>query len=185
MNILKNFFSQWYKYLFWLLISVIFWGWIFTLLTDTSAGRKLVLCADLPELRERELSDALEQDLPESIRMVAAHSFGYYIFDTEELRTADVFIVGEKRAAEYIESFRPLDETGFSAGDRPLWTADGRAYGVLIYDAETGGGAAKAYLPYDHPQAEKQNYYLFFGAESVHREDGTPAWLAEQLFQLP
>ena len=26
MNVLKNFFSQWYKYLLWVLVSLFFWG---------------------------------------------------------------------------------------------------------------------------------------------------------------
>ena len=185
MRVLKNFFSEFYRYVLWALVSVFFWGWIFSLMGDTVPAKKLVLCADLPELREQELADALEREKPEGIRMVMAHPFRYYIFDTEELRTADVYIVGENRAAEYIESFRPLEETGFETQGRALWTHEGRAYGVLIYDAESSEGAAKAYLPYEHPEAETQNYYLFFGAESAHREDGKALALAEMIFKLP
>lgn len=185
MTVLKNVLSQFYKYVFWLLICIFLWGFVFTQLTDTVPARKLVLCADLPELREQELTEELERDRPQGIRMVMVHPFGYYIFDTEEMRTADVFIVGENKAADYIESFRPLDETGFSAEGRALWSLDGRAYGVLIYDADSGEGAATAYLPYAHPEVERQDYYLFFGAESAHREDGAALWLAEEIFTLP
>ena len=36
---LKNIFSQLHTFLLWLLFSVMFWGWIFTLFTDVPAAR--------------------------------------------------------------------------------------------------------------------------------------------------
>ena len=184
MTVLKNIFSQWYKYLLWALISVIFWGWIFTLVTDAPAAKKLVLCVDARELRDQALADALSENRPEGIRQIAVHSFDYYIFDTEELRTADLYIVGESRAEKYMESFLPLAETGMAAEGRTLWTHDGTAYGLLVYDASSGEGAADGYIGYVQPGAEPENYYLFFGAETVHREDGKPAELAELLLSV-
>lgn len=184
MTVLKNFFSQWYKYLLWLLLSVIFWGWIFTLLTDAPAEKKLVLCVDARELQDQALAELLGESMPEGIRQVDVHSFDYYIFDTEELRTADLYVVGEHRAEKYIESFRPLGETGLVTGERRLWTHDGTAYGVLIFDAASGEGAAKDYIAYAQPGEEQENYYLFFGAESAHREDGKATELAEHLLSV-
>lgn len=184
MKILKNFFSQWYKYVFWALMSVFFWGWIFTLLTDAPAAKKLVLCVDRPALRDEALAETLSADRPEGIKLIAVHSFDYYIFDTEELRCADLFIVGEREASTYIESFRPLDDSGFAAGGRALWTHEGVAYGVRIYDAQTREGAAASYIEYTAEGETPQSYYLFFGAESAHREDGAAAALAEILFGL-
>ena len=87
---LKNIFSQWYKYVLWALLSLFFWGWIFTLLTDARPAQKLVLCVDRPELRSEALADALSADKPEGIKLVAVHAFDYYIFDTEELRCAQL-----------------------------------------------------------------------------------------------
>ncbi len=180
MSVLKNFFSQWYKYLLWVLVSLFFWGWIFTLLTDAPAAKKLVLCVDVSELRDEALADALSEDKPEGIKLIAVHSFDYYIFDTDELRTAALFVVGESAADKYFESFRPLEETGFPTEGRAVWEREGVAYGLLIYDAASGEGAAKDYIGYP-----EENCYLFFGAESVHKEGGTAEALAKALLELP
>ena len=134
MSVLKNVLSQWYRYLLWALMSVFFWGWIFGLLTDARPEKKLVLCVDRPEIAEEALSEELERRRPEGIKLVAAHSFDYYIFDTEELRLADLYIVGENEAEKYIESFLPLEETGLPTEGRALWTYEGRAYGLLVFD---------------------------------------------------
>ena len=180
---LKNIFSQWYKYVLWALLSLLFWGWIFTLLTDARPAQKLVLCVDRPELRSEALADAISEQEPEGIKLVAVHSFDYYIFDTEELRCADLYLVGENEAEKYIESFRPLAETGFSSPGE-TWTHEGVAYGWKVYDAQTGEGAAASYITYTAEGETAQDYYLFFGAESAHREDGKALWLAEALLGL-
>ena len=183
MNILKNFFSQWYKYVLWALLSVFFWGWIFTLVTDARPSHKLVLCVDRPELRGEALADALSAERPEGIRLIAVHSFDYFIFDVEELRTADLYIVGENEAEKYIESFLPLAETGLDAQGE-TWTLGGTAYGLKVYDAAAGAGTAANYITYVGEGETPQNYYLFFGTESAHREDGKALRLAEALLKL-
>lgn len=183
MRVLKNIFSQWYKYVLWALLSVFFWGWIFTLLTDARPAQKLVLCVDRPELRDEALADALSADKPEGIKLVAVHSFDYYIFDTEELRCADLYIVGGNEAEKYIESFRPLAETGFDAAGE-TWQHEGVAYGWKVYDAASGEGLAASYISYAAAGEAPQDYYLFFGAESAHREDGKALRLAEALLKL-
>ena len=185
MSVLKNVLSQWYRYLLWALMSVLFWGWIFGLLTDARPEKKLVLCVDRPEVAEEALSEALERGRPEGIKLVAAHSFDYYIFDTEELRLADLYIVGENEAEKYIESFRPLDETGLPTAGRALWSREGVAYGLLVFDPAEGGGAAASFIRYVSEDEAPQRFYLFFGAESPHREDGKALRLAEALLKLP
>ena len=185
MSVLKNVLSQWYRYLLWALMSVFFWGWIFGLLTDARPEKKLVLCVDRPEIAEEALSEELERRRPEGIKLVAAHSFDYYIFDTEELRLADLYIVGENEAEKYIESFLPLEETGLPTEGRALWTYEGRAYGLLVFDPAEGGGVAASYVRYVSEEEPPQRYYLFFGAESPHREDGKTLRLAEVLLDLP
>ena len=183
MRVLKNIFSQWYKYVLWALLSVFFWGWVFTLLTDARPAQKLVLCVDRPELREEALADALSAGKPEGIKLIAVHSFDYYIFDTEELRCADLYIVGGNEAEKYIGSFLPLEETGLSAAGE-TWLHKGAAYGLKVYDAKTGEGAAASYIAYTAAGETPQDYYLFFGAESAHREDGKALRLAEALLKL-
>lgn len=184
MNMLKNIASQWYKYVLWALVSLFFWGWIFTLLTDARPADKLVLCVDRPELRDEALADALAESRPEGIKLIAVHSFDYYIFDTEELRVADLYVVGEAEAEKYIESFRPLAETGLAA-EGETWSFDGVAYGLKVYDAAAGEGAAASFISYAGEGEAPQDYYLFFGTESAHKEDGKALRLAEALLALP
>lgn len=184
MNVLKNILSQWYRYVLWALISVFFWGWIFTLVTDARPANKLVLCVDRPELRDEALADALSADRPEGIKLIAVHSFDYYIFDTEELRTADLYIVGKDEAEKYIESFRPLAETGLAVQGE-TWSLEGVSYGLKVYDAAAGEGIAASFISYVGEGETPQDYYLFFGTESAHKEDGKALRLAEALLDLP
>ncbi len=185
MTVLKNIFSQWFKYLLWALISVVFWAWIFTLLNDAPPNRKLLLCAEVTELEDGALSAALSESKPEGIRLVAVHPFSYYLFDSDEMLSADLYIVSESQAPKYIDSFGPLEGSGLAGSDRPLWTHEGRAYGLLIYDAASGEGAAKDYIGYAPSDGEPEDYYLFFGARSAHREDGAAEALAKALLELP
>ena len=185
MRVLRNILSQLYKYVLWLVLTVVFWAWIFGMLTDTVPAKKLLVCVDRTQVEDQAMSVALEKDLPDGIRMVKVHPFGYYMFGSEELLSADLYIVGEGRAEEYLDSFRPLAETGFPAEDRPVWSSGGTAYGLMIYDAESGEGAASSYVGYEVPGEEKENCYLFFGAKSRHLEDGTAQELAQTLLLLP
>ena len=58
------------------------------------------------------------------------------------------------------------------------------AYGWEVYDAASGEGAAASYIAYTAAGETPQDYYLFFGAESAHREDGKALRLAEVLLKL-
>ena len=168
----------------WALVCIMFWGWIFTLVTDARPANKLVLCVDRPELRDEALADALSADRPEGIKLIAVHSFDYYIFDTEELRVADLYVVGGNEAEKYIESFRPLAETGLAVQGE-TWSLEGVAYGLKVYDAESGAGAAASFISYAGEGETPQDYYLFFGTESAHKEDGKALRLAEAFLKLP
>ena len=185
MNVLKNILTHWYKYVLWALMSLIVWAWIFGLLTDVPPENRLLLCVDLPELRDKALSETLSENRPEDIKLVEVHAFDYYMFGAEELCGADLYIVGENEAEEYIDSFLPLDETGFPADGRTVWRHNGAPYGIRIYDAASGEGAAASYLGYPAGGAPAQDYYLFFGSQSAHREDGKALRLAEALLALP
>ena len=185
MRVLKNIWNQMHMYVLWLMLSVILWGWIFGLLTDARPAHKLLLCVDRTQVEEQALSVELEKERPAGIRVIRAHRFAYYLFEAGELEQADLYIVGESRAEEYLAAFLPLEEAGVSAEGRQTWTHEGQAYGLLIYDAETGEGAASAYIAYPEPGQEAENCYLFFGANSVHLEDGAAEQLAERLLSMP
>ncbi len=186
MRHLKAFFSSVPKYLLWAVLSTLFWLWIFTILNDAPAEKKVTLYADVPVLADPGLSVCLEQDLPEGIRMVRAHSFSYVMFGDAALTGADIFIVKGSDAERYRESFAPLPEA-FAKRYPDALSVNGSPSGIRVFDAETGTGAACSYITYAEPGTAAEDYYLFFGAESLHcgRQDTAAYRIAELFLQLP
>jgi len=182
MRTIKNVLSQWHRWLLWLLLSFLFWTWIFTLLTDTTPDRKVTLYAQVAECRDRELALRLEEAKPEGLKMVKAHAFSYAMFDTADLESADLYIFHASELEKHLESLAPLDGETLGGG-REVWrTSDGQCYGIKIYDAASDRGAAQEYLRYD----PGEDCYLCLNAASLHLESGDGAALpiAEALLQL-
>ena len=148
MRVLKNIGSQVYLYLLWLLASVFLWGWIFTMITDTVPEKKVTIFVDAYALEDKALSIELEKELPEGIRMIRVHPFSYAMFQESTILNADIFIVKASEIGDYIDSF------------------DGA--GEKIYDAQSGTGAATQYILYAPEGEVNEDYYLFFGADSLH-----------------
>lgn len=169
MRVFRNIFSQLHTFILWLLMSVIFWGWIFTLITDTNRNRKVTVFVDVPELEERELAVKLEEELPKGLKMIKVHTFDYDIIGTGALAKGDVYIARESQLRSMLEQAPdcmaelPLPEgcTGYTVG--------GKNYGILIYDAKTRSGSGTAYIPYWYGE-ETENYYLCINADSPHLE---------------
>ena len=179
MRFAKNVFSQLHTFILWALISVIFWGWVFTRLTDAPADKKLTLYIDAP-CDDRALALALEDRRPEGIRMVQVHPFGYAMFDESELRNADLYLVSGDAASNYVNSFIPLNEE-ISAGVPDIWRQEGETYGVRASEE------LMSYVDLKAPGAGPGPYYLFFGVNSHHaaaltgRGDNAALTLAEEL----
>ena len=182
MRILKNIFSQMHRWILWALLSAIFWAWIFTLLTDTTPAKKVTLFAQVETCRDQALALRLEEAMPPEIRMVKVHPFSYLLFDDTELRRADLFVVRASELETFLPDFAPLEDESFDFGERELYRQDGHVYGVKIYDAATGVGAARDYLGYDGDE----DYYLCMNAASPHlgSGDGAALRIAEALLKL-
>ena len=182
MRVLRNIWSQLHRFVLWALLSTVFWAWIFTLVTDTVPAKKVTLYLQLEQCRDQELSLKLEESRPEGIRMVKVHPFSYAAFGNRDLLEADLYLVREADAEEMLQSFAPLDGEDWDPGDRELYCRDGVCYGVKVYDAASGTGAAQTYLDYE-PEGD---YYLFFNADSLHLGAGDSAALrvAEALLKL-
>ena len=164
MRVLKNIFSQLHVYVLWVLLSTVFWSWIFlSFITDTKPEYKVVVYIDAAECADRELSLYLEEDMPEGLRMVQVHPFSYALFDRDALLKADLFLLPASSVEEYIGAFAPMSEAPPSPFGEP-WRVDGAACGIKVYDAETGRGAAGTYIGY----APGEDCYLFFGKRSLH-----------------
>ena len=163
MRILKKIGGQLLVFLTFLTLSTLFWGWLFTLKTDTSPAKKITVYVDCSAVSETALAAKLEETLPEGIRMVKVHSFSYAFFDSDALEGADLFIVPESRAADYRESF-----AAFAVSYTEVLTLENGAAGIKIYDAGTGAGGAASYITYRNEAGEAEDYYLFYGAASLH-----------------
>lgn len=173
MRALKAIGAKWHVYVSWLLFSAVFWGWIFTLVTDAPAEKTVTFFLSAPACRDTALDEELEKTMPEGIRQVRAHLFSYVMFDESELLNADFYVVPEGDAGKYLESFRPLPEA--MAEREGVWTHGGAAYGLPVK------GAASAWVDY----VPGESYYLFFGVNSVHAADGAAESVADTFLNLP
>lgn len=173
MKVLRAIWSKLHIYVLWLLLSAIFWGWIFTLITDVPAEKRVTVYILAPACRETELDVELEKTMPEGLRQVRAHLFSYVIFQEDELLNADLYVIPASQAVQMPGSFRPLPAD--LAQGEGLLTVDGLVCGVPVE------GAASHWV--DYPPGE--TCYLFFGVNSVHMEDGAALAVAEEFLKLP
>lgn len=173
MKILRAIWSKLHVYVMWLLASAIFWGWIFSLVSEVPAAERVTLFVYAAECRETELDLELEKSRPEGIRQVRAHLFSYAVFGEDELLHADLYVLPAAEAAKMPDAFRPLPES--LAQREGVLALGGTACGLPV------GQAAASFVSYP-PDAD---YYLFFGAESVHASDGKAIGVAEAFLLLP
>jgi hypothetical protein len=159
---IKGILRNWYRYILCALLSAIFWAWIFTLLFSAPAKKKVVLYADQPHLERNALSMALEEDLPDGIRIVDTASFDDKMFNQVEVLDGDLFLISASKAEEYLASFAPIDRADFP--DASFYEAGGEAYGVLVYDEETGLNVGGQYIFYTPHEC----CWLFFNKDSIH-----------------
>ena len=170
----------------WCLLSALIWNFVVNLLTDVPPRNKVTLYVDAADtaLRDRELSYALEQGMPASVRMVRCHPFSYLMIG-EDISRGDLLILPESRAAEYLDRFSPLPEELRSFG--PPFTADGEVYGVRVWDSAGLTGCAASYIDY---ASSGGDWYLFCGRDSLHIPseegggDNAACAVAEELFCL-
>ncbi len=151
-----------HRYVFWALVSVMFWAWIFTRITDAPAAKKVLFYADLPDLDRAALSTALQADMPETIRFVEARAFLDEMFDSANVTLGDVYIAPAAHAQEYLSSFTPIDPSAFP--DLPPYVSEDKVYGLCVFDEEAGIRIGTRYLLYE----SGERYYLFFNAASLH-----------------
>lgn len=163
MRIVKKIGGQILVFLTFLVLSTMLWGWLFTLKTDTAPAHKITLYIDAAGVRDTALAAKLEETLPENIRMVKVHAFSYAFFDDQALSGADIFIVPERSAEGWRDSFAPVENP---SGDS-LRLENGAA-GILVYNAASGRGSAASYITYLNEDGDPENFYLFFGARSAH-----------------
>ncbi len=163
---LRNVFSQLHSFAAWAIVAAIFTGWIFTNVTDTKAANKVEIFINAYETENMELRLELEENLPEGIRMIKVHRFTEALFGDRTFLNADIYIVRASDVEELRDAF---------SGE-----------GIKVYDAETGRGAADGYISYWVPGAESEDYYLFYGINSLHtgKQDTAAFYVAERFMEI-
>ena len=146
--------------LLWLIISVVFWCWIFTFLTDTAPKNKIALFIDAPSCRDTELALEMEKSMPDGIHMVKVHPFSYAMLNSEQITGADLYILRESEVGLYKD-----------------WFAED---GMCIRIA----GQQNGLDPYIDFAAPEEDWFLFAGKGSVHLEDGAARQAAETLLKI-
>ncbi len=163
---LRNVFSQLHSFAAWAIVAAIFTGWIFTNVTDTKAANKVEIFINAYETENMELRLELEENLPEGIRMIKVHRFTEALFGDRTFLNADIYIVRASDVEELRDAF---------SGE-----------GIKVYDAETGRGAADGFISYWVPGAESEDYYLFYGINSLHtgKQDTAAFYVAERFMEI-
>ena len=180
MQFLKNLASIFHRLVICALLSAIFWGWVFGLVTQVQPAEKVSLYVYCPKLEDEALSIRLEEHRPEGIKAVEVHSFEYAIFGTD-IVGADLYLLPESQLSNFPDAFCGEE---ISMDLPSLMTGDG-AVVYRVYDGGTRTGIATEYITYFDDSTPPEDYYLAFGLNSAHLEDGAAMAVVEQLLQIP
>ena len=182
MRFIKRFLAQFPLYVVLLVLVAIFWGWLFTILTDTAPEKKVSLYADVDEIKDTQLTLKLEEEMPEGVRMVKVHPFSYAMFDEGALDVGDLYLIPASEMEALVKGLRPMEaEEG-----KECYFHEGQAYGIKVYDAASGEGILKEYVTYSLEGRTDLDYYLCYGAKSVHfgEKDTAAEEIARRLWTL-
>lgn len=168
MRFIKNLLSQVHIYLIWILLSIIFWAWIFTFVTDAPAPEKVVVFVEAPRVEYRLMSARLEENLPQGIRMIKVHPFTYAMFDEGQIAEADILIVRESGLEAMSEDLADMTLEG------DIYYIEGRPVALKA------SGAASEYITY----APDEDCWLVFPARGAHLGDGAAEAVAEAIIAM-
>lgn len=161
-------------FVLWLFLSVIFWSWIFTFLTETDAAHQVLICVDAQVSGEDALAAQLEKGAGEDIKMVRIRPFTYYMMNPDAIQNADLFIMPLSNAENYADWLIDLP-AGASDGTQ---TEIAGKHGYVAYDPASGTGIARQQIAYLN-----EPYLLFFSKGSSHLEDGEAIRIVSELME--
>lgn len=146
----------------WTMVAVMLTGFVFTRITDTDPAHKITIYADCPISNAAELAEKLEKGMDGAVKMVKVHPFSFALFGSEQLKSADLYIVPDSRKGDYSE-----------------WL--GEDTGKVMADPDSGIAVAGDYFRYNEKEKEPSVFRLYRGLKSVHIEDGLAEKAAELL----
>ena len=135
MKFLRNVLSRLWLYLVWLVISVMIWGQVYSVITDTTPDKKISVYVESPEVMSTEFSAELENTLPEGLRFIKVRPFTYAMFYDETFFKADIYIVPESEIEELSDAFTG-EGTELSGGALAYFETNGEAY-YLFYGKDS------------------------------------------------
>lgn len=149
----------------WLILSIIFWGWIYThFIMDTVPQKKISVAVDAQLTDARQMAHEIENNIPDYIKMCKVYSFDYAMMDSTNVLNADILIIPEKDMPEYIELLAPVPGELISDS---CYQIDSIYYGILCCNEQFA--SASRYINYIVNDADRtQNYYLCFGKNGYH-----------------
>lgn len=170
MRTVKTLLGNLHRYLLCALVSALLIAWVYTLVTDAPARKKMVVYIDAPAVAEREMEEALSYDLPSGIRLVRVHSFEYDLIGGGLPREADIYIMPREDMEAYYSLLLPLEDAPDGA-----FAKDGVAYGIPV-------NCAGRYVSYD----ENREYFLCYRKASPHagNADGAAFGFARRIMDL-
>jgi hypothetical protein len=149
-------------FVLWAMIAVVFGGFVFNRITDTDPAHKITIYADCKIHNAAELAEKLEKGMDGAVKMVKVHPFSFALFGSEQLKSADLYIVPDSRKNDYSE-----------------WL--GEDTGKVMADPDSGISVAGEYFRYNEGEKEPSVFRLYNGLKSVHAEDGLAEKAAELL----
>ena len=164
MGKIKKLASQLPLLVVWALLSVILWGWIFTLVTSPSAQNKLTIAVDGTVRDSTAWAVEMEKIGAEQISRCMVYPFSYALMSTQTLENADLLIISEEDLPEKLDWLACIPEA-FLSEDVTFFESEGIKYGILIENAARSALEKQVLLD------EAQSYYLCFGKQSVHNEE--------------
>lgn len=153
-------------FVIWLIVSIVFWGWIYTLITDTTAEYKICIAVDSIIADQTAFNAALEKDLRGNIRMIRAYPFTYAMMSDISLQNADILIIREENIPDYRIYIAALPEIETDLGKVVM--DEEKPVGIRI-DPERAG-LLKQFTGIENKEA----FILCFGKNSIHL-NGNPA----------
>ena len=176
-NVLRRVGANFWVYCLWIFVIIILWNGVFDVLTGIPAEEKIVVFVASYDKFFPE-GNHLQQDLPDGIKMVDIHLrapttmyFDAYLAIYGYLQ-GDILILPESVAQKVLfpEYFSEISEKHLQELPHlDVWQEAGKAYGLKIYDCDSHQSVISG-LNFGQDKQE-ENYYLFFGLNSVHLGD--------------
>ena len=127
MRFLRNVLSRLWLYLVWLVASVMIWGQVYSVITDTTPDKKISVYVDSPSVMSTEFSAELEKTMPEGLKFIKVRPFTYAMFYDETFFNADIYIVPESEIEALADAFTG-DGIEVKGGALGYFETDGEAY---------------------------------------------------------